>query len=488
MRQSKIGRTAAAGWIVCGLCAVLASNCYYWIELTGRSALIPVMTALGLAANLLPLLFSRPAEGSRLRICCHGTICLRAFLFSAVLSVIWQIALAFFWLPDRWNDWLWSILVCILSEAILFWNGILSVYCTSRQLGLKLRVIGVLCGPIPVAHLFALTAIIRRTSAEVVFESEKRLTDRARAEARICDTRYPILLVHGVFFRDYKFPNYWGRIPKALEQNCARIYYGNHQSAASVADSGAELAKRIRQIVAETGCKKVNIIAHSKGGLDCRYAIACAGASPYVASLTTVNTPHRGCEFAEYLLGAVPEKVKRQVEAAYNGAMKKLGDESPDFMAAVRDLTAESCRRLNEKLEETERTLYRDARAETLTAAQSEKRTEKGLISELSTGAPSVCSGGILRQSIGSRLDHASGGTFPLNFTYWLAKYFDGPNDGLVSEKSFRWGETYTFLTPNGRQGISHGDMIDLNRSNLSGFDVREFYVKLVHALKEAGL
>ena len=32
------------------------------------------------------------------------------------------------------------------------------------------------------------------------------------------------------------------------------------------------------------------------------------------------------------------------------------------------------------------------------------------------------------------------------------------------------------------------GDMIDLNRENIRGFDVREFYVQLVANLKERGL
>ena len=33
----------------------------------------------------------------------------------------------------------------------------------------------------------------------------------------------------------------------------------------------------------------------------------------------------------------------------------------------------------------------------------------------------------------------------------------------------------------------SHGDMIDLNRENIRGFDVREFYVQLVSDLREKG-
>ena len=30
--------------------------------------------------------------------------------------------------------------------------------------------------------------------------------------------KYPILLVHGMGFRDHKILNYWGRIPKELEK------------------------------------------------------------------------------------------------------------------------------------------------------------------------------------------------------------------------------------------------------------------------------
>ena len=77
-------------------------------------------------------------------------------------------------------------------------------------------------------------------------------------------------MVHGVFFRDFKFPPYWGRIPAELEKNGAKIFYGKHQSAASVADSAEELKQRIEEICNETDCEKVNVIAHSKGGLDIR--------------------------------------------------------------------------------------------------------------------------------------------------------------------------------------------------------------------------
>mgnify|MGYP002281987339 FL=1 len=174
--------------------------------------------------------------------------------------------------------------------------------------------------------------MIRITAQEAEFETEKWELDTARAESEICKTRYPILMVHGVFFRDYRFLNYLGRIPRELQRNGATIYYGQQQSAAAVEDSGRELAERIRSIVEETGCGKVNIIAHSKGGLDSRAAIAHWGMAPYVATLTTINTPHRGCIFAEYLLGKIPEAVRQKIAHTYNTTLRHLGDADPDFL------------------------------------------------------------------------------------------------------------------------------------------------------------
>ena len=459
---------------ITGICAFFAANCYPLIYLTRQAWWIPLAVWIGIMGNLLPLLFALPWKGGRLKACYHGTLCLQAFLFSTTLTVAVQIWFAADQLPNGWNHLLWSILLAVAVEAILFWNGILSVYLTSRRLGLKLRIIGILCGLIPIANLIALSAILRQTTTEVGAEIEKQRIDRARAAEECCHTRYPLLLIHGVFFRDTNFFNYWGRIPEALEKNGARIHYGNHPSASSVEASGKELAERIRRVVEETGCEKVNLIAHSKGGLDCRYAIAMAGAAPYVASLTTINTPHRGCEFADYLLNKMPESLQKQAEKAYNGAMRAFGEESSDFLSAVDNLTARYCHELSEALEAQEEALYADSLTNTpATAAIASADSTRNVI---------------YRQSVGSRLDHASGGAFPLNFTYHLAAYFDGPNDGLVSEKSFQWGEDYIFLTPKGKNGISHGDMIDLNRVDPDGFDVREFYVELVSGLKQRGL
>ena len=395
----------------------------------------------------------------RVRICNFGRIMLKLFCFTTVILSIYLL-LGFFGLYQTWfggpaglkqqtSYWLILFGIVILLENIIFWTGIITVYLTSEQLGIRWRVLGVVCGWIPVVHLIMLHVIIKITGQEVKMEKMRAKRNKKRAKQEICRTKYPLLMVHGVFFRDFEHLNYWGRIPEELEKNGARIYYGNHNSASAVRDSAEQLAARVHEIIDKTGCEKVNIIAHSKGGLDSRAMIALTDAAPYVASLTTINTPHRGCQFADYLLNKIPAKQQKAVEKAYNAGAAKLGDVNPDFLAAVHDLTFENCEKLNEEIVDDPNIFY---------------------------------------QSVGSKLNKPMSGRFPLNFTYPLVKYFDGANDGLVGEESFPWGKNYQFLTVEGKRGISHGDVIDLNRENIPGFDVREFYVQLVADLKNKGL
>ena len=241
-----------------------------------------------------------------IRLCDIGVKILKFFLITST-AIVFSFVL-FGLILKTWNFganpflWITTGVGLFVIEFVLFWIGIIMVYVSSLQLGFKTRLLGIICGWIPIVNLFTLMKIIRICSEEVALERRLLTRDLARKDEQVCRTRYPILLVHGVFFRDFEHFNYWGRIPKELEKNGATLYYGEHNSAAAVADSAKELEKRILDIVHQTGCGKVNIIAHSKGGLDSRAAIAATSAGEYVASLTTINTPHRGCEFADYLL------------------------------------------------------------------------------------------------------------------------------------------------------------------------------------------
>ena len=357
--------------------------------------------------------------------------------------------ICFFFFQKEKNIKLWIILAVILVivESIIFWLGIIKIYVHSRQVSISVKMVGMICGWIPIVNLIILIKMIGICSKEIRFEEFVIERDNRRKDRQICKTKYPILLVHGVFFRDSNHFNYWGRIPASLEKNGASIYYGEHNSASSVEYAADELADKIKRIVRDTGCKKVNIIAHSKGGLDSRRMIfdnPCL-----VASLTTINTPHRGCEFADYLFSKVSKEQKQFLADKYNFLAEKFGDVNPDFLSAVKDLTSSECRIMNDKI---------------------------------------FNKSGVYYQSVGSVLHKATSGRFPLNLTYHFVKFFDGENDGLVGADSFQWGDDFTLIrNEKTLRGISHADVIDLNRENIDGFDVREFYVQLVAGLRRKG-
>lgn len=426
----------------------IAINAYSILFITTRWwLLIPIAFIYFVAVNISPCFKKRLAF--RIGILSDGVELLRLFLVTSLMSAAYLVLTGIRSFPAGSSFFIVSLVIAAAGEAILYWNGVIRIFCTSVQLGIKWRVYGIIFGWFPIVNIYVLLKIISIAAAEAEYETRKLELNAARKDKAVCKTRYPILFVHGVFFRDSNIFNYWGRIPGELTKNGAVIFYGQQQSAASVRTSAEELAERIRGIVKDTGCEKVNIIAHSKGGLDSRYAISCLGMDKHVASLTTINTPHRGCIFADYLLEKVPEKVRISITEKYNNALRQLGDTNPDFISAVTDLTASHCKVFNESV-------------------------------------PDVP--GVYYQSVGSKMNRARSGRFPLNIAYPLVKHFDGENDGLVSVESAKWGERFTMISIDGKRGISHADIIDLNRENIRGFDVREFYVGLAADLKKRGL
>lgn len=342
---------------------------------------------------------------------------------------------------------IFSVVMPLLSVGITFMDGFIRTAVGSKQIKLTDYIFLLIFWWVPVINLILIRRFYKKAKREFFFELDKAELEAARAENEICRTKYPIIMVHGIFFRDWQFMNYWGRIPAALIRNGASVYYGNQQSAKSIPESAAELKAQIMNILAETGAEKVNIIAHSKGGLDSRYAISTLGLSDCVATLTTINTPHRGSDMVDYLLGKFPDSVLNWIACRYNSIFRKLGDKEPDFLAGVGDLKPSRAAELESEMADCPEVSYR---------------------------------------SCMSVMKNVFSAGFPLNAGYLIIKRLNGRNDGLVWEKSAQHGE-FRMVTASGVRGISHGDTIDLFRENIEGYDVREFYVKLVAELKNQG-
>lgn len=326
--------------------------------------------------------------------------------------------------------------------------GMIRTASSSKQVKLLHYLLLLFMWYIPVVNIILLRKISKTARKEFFFEQSKLELDDMRKENEVCKTKYPILMVHGIFFRDWQKFNYWGRIPKELVRNGAEVYYGNQQSSAHIAESAEELKESILKVINETGAEKLNIIAHSKGGLDSRYAISKLGMDKYVASLTTINTPHYGAKFVDGILAKVSDGLLDFVARKYNKLFTVLGDKQPDFKAGVSDLSYAVCSKLDDELPDSPDIFY---------------------------------------YSVMSKMKNVFSAGFPLNLGYMLNKPHGSGNDGLVTVESALRGENTYMIEHKQNRGISHGDMIDLFRENIDGFDVREFYVDIVKGLKEKG-
>ena len=417
---------------------------------TGLKILCIVLLAAFAVCNIIlggTRYFGKP-KTSKLKRCSKGAYLIDGAVVKLCLEVA---ALIVFIIMGRlhWSRLL-ADLLCAFSiigvEAIV---GIVRTVLSSRQVKIINYVLLALFWYVPVVNVILLKKISRAAHREFRFEQAKLELNETRKESEVCKTRYPILMVHGIFFRDWQVFNYWGRVPGELQANGAEVYYGKQQSANLISISARELADRIKEIIDETGAEKLNIIAHSKGGLDSRYAISCLGMDKYVASLTTINTPHEGCKFVDNILSKVSDGLMQFVAKRYNKLFTVLGDTAPDFEKGVKELTYASAQVFNEKVQDMP---------------------------------------GVHYASYMTKMNSGRAAGFPLNFGYMLNKPYGSGNDGLVTvESGLRWEDQH-LVEHKGKRGISHGDVIDLFRENIQDYDVREFYVDIVKGLKEKGL
>ena len=123
-------------------------------------------------------------------------------------------------------------------------------------------------------------------------------------------TKHAIVLAHGFMGTDSSNPsitNIWAfyRVADALRQDGHVVHEAKVQPFNSPQVRAVELAKHVDLALAEckakAGCdaSKVNVIAHSMGGLDSRVLVSKLGYGDRVASLTTISTPHGGTFVAD---------------------------------------------------------------------------------------------------------------------------------------------------------------------------------------------
>jgi triacylglycerol lipase len=152
----------------------------------------------------------------------------------------------------------------------------------------------------------------------------------------------PVVLVHGLFgFDRIGVPgarfDYFRGIARHLETLGCHAHAVRLPAAASVPERARELVDAIEALPHD----RIDLIAHSLGGLDARYALAHLGLARRVRSLVTVGTPHRGTPLADMAMKGPLDWARRIVGALGMPmqALEWLGTEAlAEFNAKVLDV------------------------------------------------------------------------------------------------------------------------------------------------------
>jgi triacylglycerol lipase len=192
-------------------------------------------------------------------------------------------------------------------------------------------------------------------------------------------------------------------------------------------------AKQLRDQILRWTNEPINIIAHSMGGLDARYLITHLDMANRVRSLTTVASPHRGTYLVDWFLANFRNRVPLLL------ALEAVGVNVDGFS----DCRPAACQAFNAVTPDMPGTRY----------------------FSYGGSVPVTCVTPFLRRA------------------WSLLRAVEGPNDGMVSQASARWGE---YL------GTVHADHFAQTPDKTfvrpgEDFDALAFYLRLLEDLARRG-
>ena len=330
--------------------------------------------------------------------------------------------------------------------------------------------------------------------ASFIFVTATVLALPAFAADTSCKTKYPIILAHGMaFYPTSTWPTSFEGIRQALTACGADVIITTVEPIEGTRVKAQEFVNGytdqfgnkymgFNQIKAlYPAGTKFNIMAHSQGGLYSRDAITNLGIAPYVASLTTADSPHRGSYFDSLTLFTVSliswweSVVENEAPWAVTDMAKQHRNDN--------DLTVQyMTQTFNPNTPNKAGILY-----QSFTCAY----RYYDIVGTLLYGLQGIIDyfAGITKAkpnpADGLACFQALCGTFPYTSTEaWLLG--GGLGDGLVQESSAKWGN-YLGLQqgPWYSKGLNHFDAVNINKG--ATWDAVGYWVKMVKDLKAKG-
>lgn len=270
-----------------------------------------------------------------------------------------------------------------------------------------------------------------------------------------CDklaTRYPIVMVHGFSgFKNIGPVEYFYNVPPTLTSMGYDVHIAKLDPYNSTEIRGRQLKEFILEVLDKTGAKKVNIIAHSQGGLDSRYVISGLMLGDRVGALVTIATPHYGTPLADLILSDPTGAGKGALDAMLVIMGAALDSQSKaDAMASLHSLSVEY-------VTGTFNVLYPD-----------DERVR------YYSYAGKTCR---LYEDCGDTVD------LEISLTYEILRSEVGDNDGIVPTAGSKWGNFLGVLPADHFDEV--GQVAGVTNPN---FNHIEFYKSVADLLREEGL
>jgi triacylglycerol lipase len=331
----------------------------------------------------------------------------------------------------------------------------------------------VACGPETGINVDTPTAEEGRTDTETNTDEPVVDPDGNRVpSAGTAKGPFPFVLMHGIFGFDKIGPldGFYG-VEAALTKEGHQVFSAKVDPVNDSTTRGDQLLIIIDQVLQKTGAARVNIIAHSQGGLGARYAAYKQPAK--VASVVTIGTPHQGAVLADLVLQGINKDTVTVAETLFKMMGKPFFGsivEGSDIQAALVQLSAARMTAFNAQITDQPNTKYYSISGRT------------GYVS-----AAKLCAKALNPPFIAkwSKLNDTPEVMFLLTGLALRGSLLaPEPHDGVVQLKGTPWG-TWLGCIP-----ADHYDEIGqpMDQATAGGFDHLEFYRDLTSYLRKQGL